>query len=214
MEPLLRDLAAAGLQFAAYADDLLILAKGNSRAIIENTAQAAVDIVGQWATRSHLRISSAKTILATLKGNFRNRPPTVLLQGEALRLKPVFRYLGVTYGAGMRIDPHIKYLKQRTTKVMGQLTRAAHSLWGLRYPLMQLYYNSIFVPMVTYAAAAWATLDKTHTQQIQALQRTTLIRAAKAYSTSSTEALQIVTGSLPLDLHLQLAKRLYQYRKQ
>lgn len=41
-----------------------------------------------------------------------------------------------------------------------------------------------------------------------------LLRMTKAYSTTSTEALQVVSGVLPLDLQLALRRREYLYRRQ
>lgn len=110
--------------------------------------------------------------------------------------------------------PHLQALRRKTLNVLGKLTRMVHSVWGLRYPVMRTYYRTIFLPMMTYAAGAWADrVDRRHTRQVLSSQRTILIRLTKAYSTSSTESLQVVAGCLPLDLQLQLTRQEYLYSR-
>lgn len=165
-------------------------------------------------TEQHLQLSVDKTILVPMKGNFRNRPPVVTLQGVNLSYKTTYKYLGVTFGAAFEVHHHLQALRERTMRVMGVLTRMAHSVWGLRSPAMRVYYFTLFLPMVAYAAGAWADkLNRRHERQILSLQRSIIRKATKAYATASTESLQVVMGALPLDLYLQMARRIYLYRR-
>lgn len=100
MSSLLRELHQAGHPHAAYADDLIIIIRGNSRREVERSAQTMVDLVSRWAETHRLQISNTKTNLAPLKGTFHDRHPIVSLQGAHLRMMHTFQYLGVTFGAG------------------------------------------------------------------------------------------------------------------
>lgn len=119
-------------------------------------------------------------------------------------MPPSFRYLGVTFGHRLNVAPHIATLRSKTSTVMLSLTKMGHSTWGIKYPFLARYYTVIFAAIVNYAAGAWADLIQArHVRSLFSLQRSILIRMTKAYSTASTEALQVIACTLPMDLYLQ-----------
>lgn len=70
-----------------------------------------------------------------------------------------------------------------------------------RFPMLRLYYDSIFLPMITFAVGAWGDLVGVRQKDsLLTTQRFMLIRVTKVYRTTSTEALQVTAGILPLDL--------------
>lgn len=71
-------------------------------------------------------------------------------------------------------------------------------------------YQSVFVPKTFYAVRFWApTLTKVKdVEALNRIQRRALLGITVAYNTTSTMALQVIAGILPLDLEAQ-----YQARK-
>lgn len=176
MSSLLRSLDALGAIYAAYADDLFVLVSGDSRRLVEIRAQLLTNLVSTWALNNHLQLSTSKTIVGELKGNFRNRPPTIKLNDVSLHFSPTFKYLGVTFGARMAVSPHLRALRTRSSQVMTALTRKSHTSWGLKFPILRTYYYSIFLPMVSYGPGAWARfLTSSHEALLSALHRSALL---------------------------------------
>lgn len=52
----------------------------------------------------------------------------------------------------------LTFPSRKIQKCHDGLGQMAHSVWGLRFPLMIAYYQHIFLAMVSYGAAAWTDL--------------------------------------------------------
>lgn len=126
----------------------------------------------------------------------------------------VAKYLGVHITQNINIGDHLRLTGERcktTYALFGKLSKAT---WGLRYPMMKLYYGSIFVPTIAYAVGAWGDRVGSRTErQILSIQRFMLLQVNKAYCTVSTEALQVIAGLLPLDIEIRQRKRIYLLKK-
>lgn len=114
----------------------------------------------------------------------------------------------------MTVTQHIHALHTKTIAIMITLGRMSHSVRGLRFPLLRTYYKVIFLPIVAYGVAAWGDfLTTRNNSQLQTLQRHTLIKLTKAYATTSTAALQVVAGCMPLDIYIHMIRRIYKYSR-
>lgn len=81
--------------------------------------------------------------------------------------------------------------------------------------MLRLYYNAIFLAMVTFAVGAWGDLVGIRQRSsLLSVQRFMLLRLTKDYRTTSTVALQVVSGTLPLDLEVVKRRAFYLYKKQ
>jgi len=94
-------------QLSAYADDVLLLVEGNSRAVLEEKGAQLMYIVETWGAELGVAVSTSKTVIMLLKGALR-RAPTV-------RFVRSCRYLGITLSEGMKFLTHIASLLQRMT---------------------------------------------------------------------------------------------------
>ena len=95
-----------GATFIAYADDLPVVIKGNSRLEIERKGQEVVDLIYNWYTEAQLELSKTKTEMIYFKyttdrkrssvANKKNlryksdgkiRPPRISVAGTGIKLK-------------------------------------------------------------------------------------------------------------------------------
>lgn len=73
---------------------------------------------------------------------------------------------------------------------------------------MLTIYNGAIRPAMTYGAEIWANkLTQKQRNKINSVQKTALIGATTAYKTTSTEALQILANSYPLDIYVEALNR-------
>jgi hypothetical protein len=80
--------------------------------------------------------------------------------------------------------------------------------WGLKVRALKIAYGAIFMGIAAYGASAWCPrIPKSVKLRISLLrgQRSALLSITKAYRTTSTDALPVLAGILPLDLHIQVS---------
>lgn len=230
------------MQFAAYADDLVVVISGNSRKAIETEGQRAVDLITEWSKFAKLQISERKTEAILLKNdaipqkpigrrggdrpdrkrkrktktvNFDNRPPRIKLNDANIKFKRTVKYLGINFDRGLKVKTHCAKLSSSTKALFNKLGRLARTQWGLKYAMISMIYRGVFVPKVTYAAAGWSDLcTKRDIRVLRAAQRKALISVTNAYRTASFESLCVVAGATPVDILLKKYATRYHARKE
>lgn len=152
--------------------------------------------------RLQVRGNMGRSLVNTGKGGI--RPPTIKIEGKGKKYADTVKYLGVTIGTRLTIAQHVQNVGTEAKRLFQRMAVFTRANWGLKFSCLKVLYERVFIPMVLYAAGAWGdkvgtTLGKT----LNRYQRIALLRMARAYRTASTEALQVLTESIPLDLLLQ-----------
>ncbi|XP_049946425.1 uncharacterized protein LOC126436318 [Schistocerca serialis cubense] len=121
----------------AYADDLAIIIKGQSRKQIEERAKTALGEVSRWTRQNKLAISHHKTVAMTIRGTFdRHRPPTIPFEGKNIKFVQEFTYLGITLDERLWFTPHVRNIQKKLGEVSGmvqqrgQIGRSTGSLYN------------------------------------------------------------------------------------
>lgn len=211
-DDLLNKLSDSGHNVTAYADDLIVLASGNSRLELEHTANSITSLICEWCLKQKLRLSTQKSEMILLKGLLDiRRPPTVKIGTTSLKMKPVVKYLGVKFGTRLNIMPHIHHISEKSKKTFNALATIAKANWGLNNKTLVTIYKGVFVPVATYAAAAWADRlnNSHHIRHLHKAQRNALIRITKAYRTISYNAVTVIAGAIPIELLLREREAIY-----
>lgn len=227
--------------FVAYADDLLVLVKGNSRAEIEQRGQHIVNAIDDWCRSAKLQLSERKTEAIVLKTNWvrrapigrrggarpdrqrrrrrerapdlANRYPAIRLGDTAIGFKNSVRYLGVHFDKNMGVGTHCRYLAEKTGSLFNKLRKLSGRDWGLRFRMLSRVYGGVFVPIVAYAAAGWSDLCTNKQKRIlRSAQRESLIAVIGAYRTVSWAASCVVAGVLPVEILLEQQRARYAIR--
>jgi hypothetical protein len=115
------------------------------------------------------------------------------------------RYLGVELDSRRNFWAHVKSVAGKSDLLYSRLRAASSADWGLRQSTSAVIYKAVFLPRITYAAEIWLEGAKA-VRAIKLLgskQRRALLSLTGAYRTTSTDALQVVAGQLPLDLEIR-----------
>ena len=192
-----------GCTVSAYADDALLLVGGKSRAEVERRAACSLDLILGWGRRNRLSFSPAKTQALLLKGRLK-RNPVIQVGGRPVAFPQSVRYLGVSLGASLSYLGHAKFVVTKSRDLFFSLRRVSRAEWGIRSPAIKLLYNGVFVPQVAYAARVWAWPSISEAARVVLLrgQRLPLVAMTGAYRTTSTLALPVIAGILPIDLEI------------
>lgn len=199
----------------AYADDAALIVEGESRAQLEAKSNRALNILDLWSKDAKLKISGTKTQTMLLKGKLTTHPPRVRMGHSRLPYTREVRYLGITLQEGYKVTAHVQKIAATANNLTQALARLSGHEWGYRFTNYRILYNAVFVPIVTYAANAWAPkINAHHIRKLRSAQRSSLLRATKAYATTSHNALHVIAGVLPVELLLQERSLRYKIRRQ
>lgn len=120
------------------------------------------------------------------------------------------KYLGVMLGQGMTFGQHIKYVTEKAETRTVALRKITRNIGGPSSQKRILLYG-VIQSVILYAAPVWAewTRYKKHRNMLISTQRKALLRVAGAYRTVSAAAIQVVTGSPPMDMLVRERDRLH-----
>lgn len=209
MDLLLNDLAGrfpdSQVEAVAYADDVAMLIKENSRANLEKTAAQIINIVEEWCNIHKLKIAAEKTIALLVKGKLdKARPPVIKINNSRVSFCNQTKYLGVIIDDKLNFINHAKYIRSKLTNLIMAIRRIAKEEWGIKQCGRKILYNMVAVPIASYASTVW--YDKTKNvmvkRHLMAAQRSLLLMITKATRLTSTNAMQIIAGIKPLDLSI------------
>lgn len=191
----------------AYADDLVVLIKRNSRADIERVGNEVIGKLKEWCELHKLRVSATKTTAMLMKGTLdKERMPRLKLEGKNIKYSTEVRYLGIIINNKLNFIAHVKYLRDKLTKFVMMIRRLVRDEWGLKKNVLKVLYRAVVVPITTYGATAW--FDKVFHSLVRkhllAAQRIMLLVLTKACRTVSTSSMQVISGLMPLNLEVVL----------
>nr|XP_042908353.1 uncharacterized protein LOC122271389 [Parasteatoda tepidariorum] len=112
------------------------------------------------------------------------------------------RYLGVTLDPGLTWIPHLNDIRDRITGFNQGIRRVARATWGLRPQLLKRIYLQASERIILYAASVWYRNTRRINEKLNSIQRIPLLTITKAYATTSTEAIQILAGVMPIGLKI------------
>lgn len=184
----------------AYADDVLVLIPGNSRREIERKALTAFGLASDWCASRKLDLSSTKTQMIVLKGHLA-RQPAIRIGDTVISAVTDIRYLGINLSNNLKVKSHIHYAAGKSKEIFFKLSNITRKRRGLSYQSRIILYKGLCVPILTYGAIGWADrMNDSDRKHLISAQRTGLLAVTGAYRTTSSAALCVVSGQLPIDL--------------
>lgn len=195
--------------YAAYADDLLLLVEGQSRAELEQRGGEIMELVQLWGIEVGVELSAEKTVTMLLRGSL-IRSPTIRVENRSLKYVREVKYLGIRVSERMNFLCHLRELRSKITGLAGQMSRICRKEWGLGRRASRIIYRGLYVACAAYGASVWHGVLKTVMGRKMALscQNVMLRSCLPVCRTVSTDAMQVLMGVPPLDLEiLRMAMR-------
>ena len=199
----------------AYADDIAIVISGNSRTELENKAKITLDNLQTWCKQNKLQLSKEKTVYMLLKGNLQ-RNPTIRTGDFSIKRVKTTKYLGLLLDEKLNFTEHIKYICNKSLKIMNAIISIGQRKFHLPLSTIQRYHDSILAAIISYGSSVWGHRMNliNEAKLVNRVQRSILIRLTGAYSTVAQNGLLVTLGIQPM--HLTIIKRAANYwlRKQ
>jgi hypothetical protein len=201
----------------AYAVDLLNLVKGKTQFAVENYANMEIQKVAEWARSNKMSFNDrkSKAIIITRQKPKNKREFKIFLNNKELKQGDTIKYVGITVDRRFSFNQHIDKETGRCIKIIHALAKSAKINWGLRYDVLRAIYTGAIPPILSYGAPVWIEgLQRKHNAtKINRLQRLININIAKAYRTTSHEALCVLTGITPILIELRSQAKIYHNTK-
>lgn len=205
----------ASSEIVAYADDICVVTVGESREILERNINEAVKKIVRWLKVHKLEIAAQKTEVVLLVCKRVCKEIEITVENQKIKSKKSAKYLGVYLEQGMKMRSHLKYTVEKSERTAGNLAHLMPNVNGpdndKRKILASVVYSSLL-----YGAPVWGDIVrwKKYINMLERVQRKVMLRLARAYRTTSTPALQVITGSLPVELMVEERGRLYELRQE
>lgn len=201
MDNLLKKQQPEYARIQAYADDIAVSIAGDTRTQLVRRTAEVLNTVKLWGDARELCFSASKSVAIVLKSSL-HHGFTIPFGEERIATKASAKYLGVWLDQKLNFQTHIKEVKNKDLSLFSRLRSVLGQNWGMRRENAILLYKTVFLPKVLYGADIWAIRPIKHKEIniLSTIQRPALIAISSAYRTSPTVGLQVIMGTLPLDL--------------
>ena len=197
----------------AFADDLIIAVKGETVSEAENFTNIEMRKITEWAKNNKICFNEdkSKTMLVSRRKRKEKKEVSVYLNNKRLEQVIKMKYLGIILDHKFRFSEHITYTAERCTKLIHSLSKSAKITWGLKHKALKTIYKGAILPLLLYGAPIWVDAMKYEHNRLKytRVQRLINIKIAKAFRTTSNEALCILTGLTPIIIKTEEAAKLY-----
>jgi len=177
----------------AFANDFILIARGNTVREAENIVNVELRKVSAWAKQNKIRFNNqkSKVMLMTRRKRKEHKELEVYLNNKLLMQVHSLKYLGIILDCKLMFRDHTNYMTEKCTKLIFALSKSAKLKWRLNYMALKTIYTGGILPLLQYGAPVWiSAIDKAcYKLKLVRVQRLINIKIAKAYRTVSNEAL-------------------------
>lgn len=199
----------------AYADDLAILVTSKTEVGIQWRTNKAIETICNWMDEMELKLAPEKTEIIWLTGRKKCRNIDIKVLGEKINMQETTKYLGVYLDRQLTFSTHIDYVLGKASRSVNSLARIMPRQGGPGTAARRVL-NQVFESIILYAAPVWVNTLKTKKfrDKLLTIQRKMLLKVSRAYRTTSTDALQVITGVPPIDLRLEQRAMAFRQEKE
>jgi len=125
------------------------------------------------------------------------------------------KYLGIITDIKFKFREHITYAAEKCIKLIYSLSKSAKITWGIRHEVLKMIYEGAILPLLLYGTPVWIDAMKytCNRRKYIRVQRMLNLRIAKAFLTTSNEALCIVADMTAILLKTAEVIRIYNLKK-
>ena len=166
-----------------------------------------------WAKDNKITFNEqkSKVMVVTRKKTEETTDVSIYLKNKPLEQVNYIKYLGTITDSKLNFREHITHTSRKCCTLIYTLAKSAKLSWGLKHAAINTTYKGAILPLMLYGAPVWiGAMEKKCNKTIYSrLQRLMNIKIAKAYRTTSNEALCILTGITPIEIQAEETANLY-----
>ncbi len=167
------------LNFFLFADDTNLLYGDKSLSKLQDVVNSELHKVHTWLTVNKLSLNTDKCNYVIFHPHQKRMPEQInnklfdncTNEFISLEQKVSIRYLGILIDKHLTWDHHIDLINEKISQRIGIIARLRHFV---PMATLQLIYNSLIAPYLTYGIAAWGQASQTQLKQLLLLQKRAL----------------------------------------
>lgn len=199
-----------GVEIIAFADDVALVAKSDITSKVEELLEKAAENTLAWLEHAGLEVAIAKSETMLITRRRTNNTIRVTMRGIGISSTRSIKYLGLQLDSKLNFNEHARIASSKASKTVQSLARLMPNVGASKATKRRLLATVVMSQML-YGAQSWADMMQPGGWTILTrCQRKILLRVATAYRTTSTDALQVITGISPLKLTAEERKDIYE----
>ncbi|MCW4261357.1 MAG: reverse transcriptase domain-containing protein [Candidatus Thiodiazotropha endolucinida] len=191
---------------AEFADDATVL--NSDKSITQACEMANEDLkeVKKWCEKWNMSIAADKTevLIIMWDGKKPEMPLKVYFGGVLLKIVNTKKILGITLDKNMTFKDHIQERTKAGFGALRSLDSFVQGQRGCKQSVFMRLYKSLVLPVLEYGAPVWVSALKESCDEFGKVQRSAMLKATGCINSTSTDALEVLTNTTPIDLQLKL----------
>ena len=193
-----------GVDCSLYVDDFLICYRSKYIHIIERHLQRCLNKLQEWADANGFKFSTSKTVcMHFCRLRKHHLDPELFLYGMPIPVVQEVKFLGLIFDSKLSFLPHIRYLKNKSTKALTLIRVVAHTSWGTDQDTLLLLYTSLIRSKLDYGCIVYGSARSSYLRMLDPVQNHALRLCLGAYRTSPSSSLCILANEPPLYVRRQ-----------
>ncbi|GBL89519.1 Putative protein in type-1 retrotransposable element R1DM [Araneus ventricosus] len=182
----------------AFADDLALIISGRTDIALAEIAQHLQEIklslsVHKCQALVFRSVSSRK--FSKRNSTILNRKPTFKINNFSIKISDSLKILGIVLDNKLTWTAHISSLYSKILSLTSNFNRVIKSDWSMNRNILKIWFSTVIEKALLYGASIWGgALTKHHISRLHSFQRVFLLRFTRAYKTTSTNVLNVLTG--------------------
>ena len=190
---------------AEFADDVTVV---NGDTTVRGACEKAnndLKVEGIWCKRWNMSVlDKTEMMIISFDGKDVDEPVRIYMGEKLLKVVKTKKVLGITLDNKLSFKDHIQ---EKTKSGFGALRSLDSFVQGHRGCSQSVYmrlYRSLVLPVVEYGAPVWVSAVTEGCKEFGKIQRSAMLKASGCLNSTSSEALEILTNTVPMDLQLKL----------
>ena len=161
----------------------------------------------KWCGHWNMSIAADKTevMIFTYDGKIPEEQSSVKYDGELLKVTESKKVLGIVLDSNLNFKEHVKEktnagfraLRSLDNFVQGQKGGCCQSIY------MRLY-RALVLPILDYGSPVLVSATDECCKEFGKVQRSAMLKASGSLNSTSTDTLEVLTNTTPIDLHLKM----------
>ena len=174
--------------------------------------------INAWSKRNKVGFNEAKskTTLISRRKRKEGKEIKIYLNNKSIKQFSTLKYLGIVIEDKFKFSQHMRHAVDKCAKPVFSLSKSAKIHWGHKHEALVTIYKESIPPLLLYGAPVWihALRYEFNRRKYIRVQRLMTILIAKAYLTTSSEALCIFAGNISIIIKAEEAAKRYDVWKE
>ncbi|XP_053385699.1 uncharacterized protein LOC123536047 [Mercenaria mercenaria] len=189
-----------------FADDSSMWESGlDIKEVIQKLNKDIDTLVNIWCTRWNMGIAAEKTEVMIIKPNERYDigDERVMLKNETIKVVRQKKVLGIIIDDELSFYVHVDNRTRSGFKALRSISHFGNDKRGCDQEIFMRLYKTLVLPVMDYGMPVVASATDYAEKEFGKVQRKALLTATGCMSSTATDQLEVMTGTLPISLHLK-----------